>query len=89
MVAFETFNATLWTLVTAINKLEGQYCSIQLLRSYKRNSTFKNEFLDVSVKMTAKLSIPIILVDYAHEIRDIIDSYSVMIPNSGYTLKHQ
>ena len=55
MVAFEIFNATLWSLLTAINKMEGESCSVQLLRAYENSTGIygqKSQFLDVSVEMT-------------------------------------
>ena len=84
MVAFETFNATLWSIVMAINKFEGESCSIQLVRSYRNNATSK--FLDISIQMTNELSIPIINVDFTRETADEIGSYSVK--KHSYQLRH-
>ena len=73
MVAFEVFNATLWSLLTAINKMEGESCSVQLLRAYENSTGIygqRSQFLDVSVEMTSRLSMPIMLVDYSRGIAD-------------------
>ena len=95
MVSFEVFNATLWNIVLAINKIEKGSCSIQLM---VRNSNGPNEtnherhnetsIFESSIDMSIKLAIPIVFVDFSENVFDQHYTHSVKLISSNIFVLH-
>ena len=85
MVAFEVFNATLWSVILAINKIEKRSCSIQLATTYigpKEINKNATSFLDSSIAMAVQHAIPILLTDFSESIADAFYRHLVRLENT-------
>ena len=84
-VAFEVLNATLWNIVTLINQVEHNSCSLQLIRPYNIsyivgygvNYGRESKFLDASINIMIENAIPIVLVDFGIQMLDSHSEYKI------------
>ena len=79
----EMLYTSLWNIITAINSLENNICSLQIVReplngslnlvyNYQYRNVKVDSLMDFAVKVMDELSMPIIVVDIMRKTRDLL-----------------